>query len=218
MDCSLPGSSIHGIFQARVLEWVAISFSRGSSRPTGSNPGLSHCRQMLYHLSRYGSPIKHLAHSKWFRYVTSLLHLVQRFSTGGDFATQGTFGNSWRHSWLTEPGEWSPKSVSWVWVLALPLSAWVTWEINLLILKPLSPFMALKEDSLVKFMWTSAVQCFTSITCNSLLCLLGAASQRRPRLELLLYGSKLPARGRWIHTYWTSVMWVFCIQHFKPIV
>ena len=33
VDCSLPGSSIHGIFQARVLEWVAIAFSRGSSRP-----------------------------------------------------------------------------------------------------------------------------------------------------------------------------------------
>ena len=33
MNCSLSGSSIHGIFQARVLEWVAISFSRGSSRP-----------------------------------------------------------------------------------------------------------------------------------------------------------------------------------------
>ena len=33
MDCSLPGSSIHGIFQAIVLEWVAISFSRGSSWP-----------------------------------------------------------------------------------------------------------------------------------------------------------------------------------------
>ena len=31
--CSLPGSSIRGIFQARVLEWVAISFSRGSSQP-----------------------------------------------------------------------------------------------------------------------------------------------------------------------------------------
>ena len=31
MDCCLPGSSIHGIFQARVLEWVTISFSRGSS-------------------------------------------------------------------------------------------------------------------------------------------------------------------------------------------
>ena len=33
MDCSLPHSSIHGIFQAGVLEWVAISFSRGSSWP-----------------------------------------------------------------------------------------------------------------------------------------------------------------------------------------
>ena len=33
MDCSPPGSSIHRIFQARVLYWVAISFSRGSSRP-----------------------------------------------------------------------------------------------------------------------------------------------------------------------------------------
>ena len=32
MDCSLPGFSVHGIFQARVLEWVAISFSKGSSR------------------------------------------------------------------------------------------------------------------------------------------------------------------------------------------
>ena len=33
MDCSLPGSSLLGILQARVLKWVAISFSRGSSRP-----------------------------------------------------------------------------------------------------------------------------------------------------------------------------------------
>ena len=31
MDCSLPGSFVHGISQARILEWVAISFSRGSS-------------------------------------------------------------------------------------------------------------------------------------------------------------------------------------------
>ena len=33
MDCSLPDSSIHGIFQSRLLEWVVISFSQGSSRP-----------------------------------------------------------------------------------------------------------------------------------------------------------------------------------------
>ena len=33
MDCSLPGSSVHGILQARILEWVAILFFRGSSQP-----------------------------------------------------------------------------------------------------------------------------------------------------------------------------------------
>ena len=118
MDCSLPGSSLHGIFQARILKWVAISFSRGSSWsrdgtrisciggrffttqlpgksilkyewkslrhvwlfaapwnspgqntgvdslfllqgifPTqGLNPGLLHCRRILYQLSYQGSP------------------------------------------------------------------------------------------------------------------------------------------------------------------
>ena len=35
VDCSLPGSSVHEILQARILEWVAISFSRGSSQPRG---------------------------------------------------------------------------------------------------------------------------------------------------------------------------------------
>ena len=34
MHCSLSGSSVHGILQARILEWVAISFSRGSSLPS----------------------------------------------------------------------------------------------------------------------------------------------------------------------------------------
>ena len=37
MDCNLPGSSIHGILQARILEWVAISFSRRSSQPRDRN-------------------------------------------------------------------------------------------------------------------------------------------------------------------------------------
>ena len=37
IDCSLPGSSIHGIFQARILEWVAISFPRRSSQPRESH-------------------------------------------------------------------------------------------------------------------------------------------------------------------------------------
>ena len=38
VDCSLPGSSVHGILQARILEWVAISFSRDLPDP-GIEPG-----------------------------------------------------------------------------------------------------------------------------------------------------------------------------------
>ena len=56
MDCSLQGSSVHGIFQARVLEWVAISVSWGIFLTQGWNPGLPHCRQTLYRLSHQGSP------------------------------------------------------------------------------------------------------------------------------------------------------------------
>ena len=37
MDCSLPGSSVHGIFQARVLEWGAIAYSSGSSQSRNQN-------------------------------------------------------------------------------------------------------------------------------------------------------------------------------------
>ena len=40
VDCSPPGSSVHGILQARILEWVAISFSRGSYRPRDWTRGL----------------------------------------------------------------------------------------------------------------------------------------------------------------------------------
>ena len=50
MDCSPPGSSVHGVFQARILDWTSMAFSKGS------NLGLLHCRQILYHLSHQGGP------------------------------------------------------------------------------------------------------------------------------------------------------------------
>ena len=56
-DCSQPGTSVHGIFQARILKWVAIPFSRGFFTTQGSNQGLLHCRQILSCLSHQGSPI-----------------------------------------------------------------------------------------------------------------------------------------------------------------
>ena len=39
MDCSPPGSSVHEIPQAGILEWAAMPFSRGSSRPRDGAPG-----------------------------------------------------------------------------------------------------------------------------------------------------------------------------------
>ena len=58
--CDPMNYTVHGILQARILEWVAFPFSRGSSQPRdqtqGSNSGLPHCRQILYQLSHKGSP------------------------------------------------------------------------------------------------------------------------------------------------------------------
>ena len=53
MDCSLPGSSVHRIFQARILEWVATCYSRGSCQPRDWTRGIPHVScigiQILYH-------------------------------------------------------------------------------------------------------------------------------------------------------------------------
>ena len=61
-DCTLLGSSVHGVSQGRILEWVAISFSRVSSWPRDQTRvsrvagSLLHCRRILYNLSHPGSP------------------------------------------------------------------------------------------------------------------------------------------------------------------
>ena len=47
MDCSLPGSSVHGILQARILGWVSHSLLQGIFPTQGWKLGLSHCRQTL---------------------------------------------------------------------------------------------------------------------------------------------------------------------------
>ena len=66
--CDPTDYTVPGILQARILEWVAFPFSRGSSQPRDgtqrSNPGLLHCRWILYHLSHQGSPT--WVSVKWF--------------------------------------------------------------------------------------------------------------------------------------------------------
>ena len=49
VDCSPPGSSVHGISQARILEWVAVSFSRGPSQPRDPTHISCTGRHVLFH-------------------------------------------------------------------------------------------------------------------------------------------------------------------------
>ena len=53
MDCSPPGSSVHGIFQAKILEWIAVSYSRGSSRPGERTRVTCIGRQILYREAQF---------------------------------------------------------------------------------------------------------------------------------------------------------------------
>ena len=56
MDCSPPDSSLHGVFQARILEWAAISFSKGVFLKQGLNP-LLHWQVDSLPLKHLGSPV-----------------------------------------------------------------------------------------------------------------------------------------------------------------
>ena len=67
MDCGLPGFSVHGIFQARILEWVAISFSRGSSRLRDQTHVSCMGRRILYNL------VTSEAHTEYFVALNPLL-------------------------------------------------------------------------------------------------------------------------------------------------
>ena len=77
VDCSPPGSSVHGILQARILEWVAIPFSRGFSWPRDQTHISCLGRQILYHRAtweatylvmqfRHSLPILWPSHWKWW--------------------------------------------------------------------------------------------------------------------------------------------------------
>ena len=54
--CDPMDNTVHGILQARILEWVAFPFSRGIFPTQELNPGFPHCRRILYQLSYQGSP------------------------------------------------------------------------------------------------------------------------------------------------------------------
>ena len=63
MDCSLPGSSVHGIFQARIPEWVAMPFPGRVFLTRESNLCLLHCRWILYHWASKEAQLKGICFS-----------------------------------------------------------------------------------------------------------------------------------------------------------
>ena len=72
MDCSLPGSPVHGILQARVLEWVAISSSRGSSQPRDQTHVSCTGRLILYRLATREDPDIALIQANYFKNISPL--------------------------------------------------------------------------------------------------------------------------------------------------
>ena len=84
MDCSPPGSSVHGILQARILEWVAISFSRGSSH-AGIKSGSPAFTGGFFTAEPPGKPQEGTDHTQTLPYPCS----VQRARLRGDGASRG---------------------------------------------------------------------------------------------------------------------------------
>ena len=78
MDCSLPGSSVHGISQARVLEWVAISFSKGSFQPRDQTL-ISCLAGRFFTTESPGKPIRSLIRVKYQSSVKIKIKVAQKY-------------------------------------------------------------------------------------------------------------------------------------------
>ena len=119
MDCSPPGSSVHGIFQARILKRVALSFSRGSSW-LGSNPRLPHW-QALFRATR--KPVIPFVCSSLQAF--SVLPNIDSFKVSElfyrlSFSWFGLMVSSWLDScWMLFTGK-----KNWQYCVLLSLSCW----------------------------------------------------------------------------------------------
>ena len=87
-DCSPPGPSVHGILKARIVEWIAIPFSRNLPNPGIESMSL-HCRQILYYLSHQGRPISsinayiwNLERWYWWTYLQGKMEMHREQTNG----------------------------------------------------------------------------------------------------------------------------------------
>ena len=109
IDCSLPGSSVHGIFQARILEWVAMPSSKGSSHPRDrTRISYVSCigRQFLYHQCHLGSTAPHIRHSSNNGHLRTCARASSPQQRHGNFLgslLQRGHGNN-QHWWVSVRG------------------------------------------------------------------------------------------------------------------
>ena len=104
MDCSPPGSSVHGILQARILEWVAIPFFRGSFWPRDKIwVSCIAGRRFTIWATREAQELTHLKRS-WWR---------ERLKAGGEGDNRG---------W----GGWMASLTQWIWIWVNSRSWWWT--------------------------------------------------------------------------------------------
>ena len=114
MNCNLPGSSVHGILQARTLEWVAMP-SRGSSQPRDQTHISSvSCtgRWALYHQHHLGSPLKPQSCLKKHALAQDTLGCRSRHTPR---YANSAYGSKATHEWVLDPcsvGD-QPDLLSW---------------------------------------------------------------------------------------------------------
>ena len=108
MDCSLPGSSVHGILQARVLEWAAISFSRGSSWPREQTQ-----------VSSFADRFFTIWATCALRSIGWVGHEFEQAPGVGDGQGSLVCCSPWGHkeSDTTKPLNWTELNWGWVWTL-----------------------------------------------------------------------------------------------------
>ena len=105
MDCKLPGSSVHGSFRARILDWVAISYLRQSSRPRDQTCTLVFGRRILWHC-HLGSP--HTTFDLGQKTMSFCLFILF-------MGSQGTNTEVVCHPLLPGPLGPSPVAQTWCW-------------------------------------------------------------------------------------------------------
>ena len=114
--CSPPGSSVHGDSLGKNTEVGCQALLQGIFPTQGSNPGLSHCRQILYYLSYQGSP----RILEWVAYPFSRGASPPRNRTGVSCIAGGFFT-----SWATREAHWSFILLPYWWDLG-----WIFYRVN----------------------------------------------------------------------------------------